>query len=313
MTMRCVCTQIARLLPLAFVLGSTPASAQSEDQSAPGIRYLGDWIPSIGFSYGFLVDQAKGDVSSGGLRMSVDGPSDLLDQMIGGSLELASPQLPIPGKPRIFVRGSALGLFGPARILAEEGFVGQLDVPLPAPRDRVVIVIPGSVVGGQGSVVNAEIQPFAVAAGVGVSFTTKLGDRTLRIKPSFEYLREQIEVTGQVHHVLGERVVTGGAPSLDPAGDTVDDTTLFLTMLSGSEKRTFDSIGPGLQLELDIVRSGPVLMSISIEGAATRVLDDREIRFSASDPEGNTATFHFEKERWVYRAGVGIHVHFAPE
>jgi hypothetical protein len=296
-------------LSLAIVFGAASASAEPDDASASGSLDLGDWIPSLGFSVGFLSDEADGGVESGGLRPSIDGHSYLLDQLLSGSFGIASPALPLPGEPRIFARGSLLGLLGPARILTEEGDPSEFAVPRPTPRDGATISVPAEVVAGQGSVVEAEIQPFAVAAGLGVSFKFELGERTLRIKPSFEYLREDIEVTGRVHHAEGERLVTGGPPENSPIGDTVDDSGLVLIMLDGVEQRTFDSIGPGLELELEVTRTGPLLVSIFAETAATRVLGDRDIEFRASDALGNAATFRFEKASWSYRAGLGVRIH----
>ena len=49
---------------------------------------------------------------------------------------------------------------------------------------------------GIGSETTAEVQPMVIAAGAGIAFSFDLFGRRVRIKPSAEYLREEIDFTG---------------------------------------------------------------------------------------------------------------------
>jgi hypothetical protein len=161
-------------------------------------------------------------------------------------------------------------------------------------------------VGGQGSSTTAEVKPLLLSAGAGVAFTLEPWERRLRIKPSVEYLREEIEVTGVVH-----RAEDTTPPPIP--GDTTADR--FIEM-QGSGQKTYHGIGPGLEVELDTARAGPFMLTIFVSGAAYKILGDREVSFTDSftDEFGTeTAAWSFEKPAWSYRAGVGLRFRWLPK
>jgi hypothetical protein len=51
---------------------------------------------------------------------------------------------------------------------------------------------------GQGAHVRVKTEALVVAAGAGIAFTFKVGGRTFRLKPSFEYMREELQVSGRL-------------------------------------------------------------------------------------------------------------------
>ena len=65
---------------------------------------------------------------------------------------------------------------------------------------------------GQGGETTATVGPLLVMAGAGFAFTLDAWDRALRIKPSFEYMREEIEISGVVRRAIR---VQEPSPTLD--------------------------------------------------------------------------------------------------
>jgi hypothetical protein len=86
------------------------------------------------------------------------------------------------------------------------------------------------------------------------------------------------------------------------------------TALLGSDSQVYNAIGPGLELEMDVIRSrGWLGVSLFMGARAYRTLGDRSIEFGAtqsySDILGNDVAFanwEVEINPWIYRAHVGI-------
>ena len=131
-------------------------------------------------------------------------------------------------------------------------------------------------------------------------------------------MREEIEGAGVVHRAV--RILT--LPL------TLDDFRLI--ELTGDKKKVYHGIGPGLELEIDAARAGPVMVSLYVSGQAYHFLGDLDVSFSDSQervlgqgctppflcrppvsPE--TASWQFEKKRWAFRGGVGLRFHWMPE
>ena len=55
---------------------------------------------------------------------------------------------------------------------------------------------------GQGTRIYAELDPFLLTAGAGIAFTFEVWERTIRVKPSVEYIREELTVTGIVNRAV---------------------------------------------------------------------------------------------------------------
>jgi len=235
---------------------------------------------------------------------------------VSGSLELMAPALSDHwGRPRLFAHAGVGGNFALEYDVAKAGNPGTLEEPPPGfvkpPVDQ-----PG-LVSGQGSTTSVQPRELLVSAGGGIAFSFDAWGRRFRIKPSAEYLREEVEVTGVVSGAL---VDYQGTPTTPPG---LDPPTYNLFNGSGSERQVFHGIGPGLELEADVARSGPLVWSVLVSGGAYRILGDRTVEFSAPlvqtgtgdtifDPP-HTATWKYQKDPWSYRAHVGIRLRWAPD
>ena len=152
---------------------------------------------------------------------------------------------------------------------------------------------------GQGSVTRVEPTGAQVSAGIGVSIAVDTPWRRLRVKPSFEYLREEIEVSGIVHRAF----------SIDPSVPSFN-----LVAINAAEERSFHGIGPGLEIETDVGRRGPMLFALAVSGGAYHVLGDRDVVLSSADPTGTeSAIWRYRKDAWTYRVQVGLSLRWAPD
>jgi hypothetical protein len=240
--------------------------------------------------------------------VTISGDDLMVTPFVGGSLELMTPGLTsLPGRPRLFVHGDAAASFSATRDLAKEGVPDAFAV---AEDLRDEDFLKESTILGQGSTTSAELRPLVISAGAGVAFTLEAWERRIRIKPSVEYLREEIEVKGVVHRAVQTRYVP--APK---AGDFLpDDPDGFrLIKLSGSHKQAFHGVGPGLEIELDTRRAGPFMLAVYASGNAYAFLGDRDVEFSDANEFEETATWRFEKNEWALRGFVGLRFRWVPE
>lgn len=251
------------------------------------------WVPSLALTSGMLVGGARGEVAST-VRPSATGSKSIISPWLGGSLEIMTPAWePLGGRTRFFVHGGLAGNLGFERDLAKEG----------NPDTFVAPTIPGfgdeALVRGQGSVTRAEPTDFQASAGIGFSITIDTEWRRIRVKPSFEYLVEEIEISGLVHRAI----------SVDPA---IPSFNFFA--ISGTEEKYFHGIGPGLEVEADIVRKGPFLLALTVSGGAYHTLGDRDVVISSTDATGaESATWRYRKDAWTYRGHVGLRFRWTPD
>lgn len=237
----------------------------------------------------------------------------MLAPFVAGSLELMTPGLTsVPGRPRLFAHADAAVSFSFTRDIAKEGVPGEFEVApnVEFPNERSIR--------GQGSTTTAEVKPLLISAGAGVAFTVEAWERRLRIKPSVEYLREEIEVTGAVKRVV--QTVTNPDPRAEDFEPyKCEEGSGFRCIeLSGGKKRVFHGVGPGLEIELDTARAGPLVLAVYLAGQAYAFLGDLEMEFSdaqkvGTDPDPESATWRFEKNRWGFRTGVGLRFRWVPE
>jgi hypothetical protein len=286
------------------------------------------WVPALSLSAGFLLQDAEASIESGPvlglsfpdpnpnqpIRPADSGDDLMFTPDVGITLELMTPRVAAEWwAPRFFARAGVSGAFGPQRDIAKEGVIEELEVSpnIFAPDDDAVI--------GQGSRTRAEVDPLLVRAGAGVAFTVDALGRRFRVRTSIEYLREEIEVQGAVRRAvckvpdLPNFPMRCGARTINsPGGGGIEDFRAI--DLRKTETKDFHGIGPGLELETDVGRIGPIVPSIFIGGQAYRFLGSRKISFSESDPDtGETMNASFEKDPWAYRVGVGVSLRWIPE
>lgn len=313
---------------------STPPPPRTEEPAARRDE-TELWVPSLSFFGAGVMQDAKGRSSTSDLMANTDTAAHLCETdplcvrpsasgsdlqvtpIVGASLELMTPGIQdVPGRPRAFVHTDAAAAFSPNRFLAREGVVEPFDgnpSGLETVEEEFVI--------GQGSQTTAWVKTLLLTGGVGVAFTTELGSRRVRIKPSVEYLREKVQAEGAVNRVVSMRGPPPPPQTTPPAGTCTSApdkgipplTGCRTIQLRGKKDQAFQGVGPGLEIEMDAARAGPVVFSVYTAGAAYRMLGDLDFRFSDEDDLGESAEWSYEKDDWSYRAGVGFRMRYVPE
>jgi hypothetical protein len=129
----------------------------------------------------------------------------------------------------------------------------------------------------------------------------------VRIKPSFEWLREKIIIEGQVRRLVKDTF--GRTPPFE-----VSDFRQII--LNAKKTKVFHGIGPGLEIEVDSKRAGVFVVSTFMGTRVHRILGNLDVNQTASDeyPNGDEAAFyHYRNRRWVYQAYLGFRVRLVPE
>ena len=304
--MRLIPVLLALVCALPSVSFAQPVGEESE----------GRWIPALGFGVGFLSQDGESSSSSslvlgpaedpdpGLIRPPDSGSGSLLGATFHGSFELSTPALDLPWAPRAFGHVGISGVLSSSKRINQEGSPGQLTDP--------AAFAPGATIDseddilGQGSGTEVEVEPVVLRMGLGVSLAIPLLERELRIKPSFEYIREEITVHGIVSRAIAQQRIVR----------SIDDMRLI--SLKAQKTQVYHGIGPGIEFEADAARAGDFVWSVFMGGQAWYTLGDREVDLFASDAPpgpnyGENASFRYEKEEWTFHAGIGIRVRWLPE
>jgi hypothetical protein len=239
--------------------------------------------------------------------------------LVGGSLELMTPS-PFDGflYPRLFVHGDYAAAFSFERNLAGRGSPAEFQGPETYTRSQPNVE--ELAIRGQGSRARWQLDRDIWSAGGGLALTTTWFQRTIRIKPSFEWIHFSQDFIGVVHRAVKLKtpsqpqiVVNPGQPNWESRVIFTDLSGFRQIALTRIETHDFDGIGPGLELEVDTARLGPILSSVFAFGRGYRLLSDPDQSFSVTNEFGETATWTFEPEKWLWRAGVGIRFRWVPE
>jgi hypothetical protein len=310
-------------------------AADGGDPEQPS-RQAGEdrWVPSLAITSGVTFQKHKGsadsvlfeDMSSTPttpLRGFVNGSDTAVSPFVGGTLELMTPALPLPTRPRLFVSAAILPTFASDRDVALEGDPGCVKGPepdVPCAKDEEASSRRKSFgedsANGQGSETSAEVDTLVFGASLGVAFPLQVGKRQLRIKPSIGWINYEVDAEGLVVDAAcdPENRCTDvtGTPGLPP-----DPGFLRETILTASDSQRFNGIGPGLDVEMDTGRYGPLGVSLFMGGRAYAIVDDRTISFGTQEvyddqlgTDRAAGRFEVEVDRWLYRAHVGIRFHW---
>jgi hypothetical protein len=231
-------------------------------------------------------------------QASSSGDTDVAP-LVDASLELAAPRL-IDGffSPRLFAHVDAAVAFGFERTVAGERKPGPFFVdPLTLSHTEYS----EGEVGGQGSRAKIQVRPLVVGTGAGVAFTATIFDRTVRLKPSFEYLYQEVDLIASVHRAVKQR---------DPARSIND---FRLIELSADSREKLHALGGGLELEVDASRMGPIGVSVFVFGRGYRFTGNLHHTFHDTNEFNESATWDYELDPWTYRAGVGARFRWIPE
>jgi hypothetical protein len=310
-----------------------PAVSQAADSGDPALQQAERrWVPSFAITAGATIQNQDGSADSvlfqdGSttpvpLQGRVDGNDLGVAPFVGGSLELMTPALPIPTRPRFFLGGEILPTFSADHALAIEGDPGCITGPKPGdPCAKGITVAPTSTfteaaANGEGTKLTATVDTLVYGADLGVAFPIRAGKRQLRIKPSLGWINFKIDASAKVVNAACNpsnrctdqsiEIFPGSPPLIIPG-------FLRETVLQASDSKRFNGIGPGLDIEMGVGRYGPLGVSLFLGARAYRVLGDRSFSFTTSESFDDqlgmdvaTGTFDVEVAPWMYRGNLGI-------
>ncbi len=326
-----------------------PIASLATDGGDPGepARQAGEnrWVPSLAITSGATIQKQRGFADSDlvkdidgtspstvFLRGPVDGNDLAASPFVGGALELMTPALPIPTRPRLFVSGEILPTFASDRDLALEGDTGCVRGPEPTapcardePTDEDGLPIRDTAFGedeanGMGTRTSARVDSLVFGASLGVAFPVQFGKRQIRIKPSVGWIHYKVEAEALLVDAAcdpEDRCTDIRTPNRPPPPNFLK-TPGFLreTILTGSGSQRFNGIGPGLDVEMDTGQFGPIGSSLFLGARAYRILGDRTISFGTdeeftdaiSDPGRDVAVgrFKVKVDPWMFRGHLGI-------
>lgn len=232
--------------------------------------------------------------------------------LVGASIELMTPRLFEPlFQPRLFVHADAAAAFGFERNLAGAGKPDEFGPPTenfandpvgPAEPD-----VQEEPIVGQGTRTKLQTRQWVYSGGAGVAFSLKAFERRIRIKPSFEYLRAEIDLIGSVRRAVKQvELSERSATALNPS-------EFRLLALDFTDKETLHGFGPGLEIEADTAYVGPFLMSVFLMGRGYYLQGNLDFSFTETNEFGETATWTAELDPWTWRGGVGLRFRWVPQ
>lgn len=290
------------LIAASFITVAVEARSETDPfaEQEPADR----WVPALSIGTGVVVQGAEATASSD-VRPEAAGDDMMVTPFLGFHVELMAPALDILGQPRPFASVGVLPNWGPDRDVAKEGDPGEFRLPDP-PQPRVG----EAEITGQGSATRVKWNREIVTASVGVAFELDIFERPALIKPSVEWINYTLQIQGRAHRVYKP--------------DPFDPTARYVT-INGSEDMDVNAIGPGLELEIDAGRVGPLGLSVFVGGQAYRILGNDDEQFKAIFDDGVTmpaagfgppapleGNFSVEVDPWLFRGGVGFRMKWLP-
>jgi len=279
-----------------WMLFAVPSVAMAQDESVSRAQQP-RWVPGLSVEVGLLSQSSEGTASSSEFPTASDNRLFLLPELRFGG-ELMTPAMSrLPGSPRLFARAALSVAFDGERFLTKEGDPPGLVIPPGAPSLTLVR--------GTGHATLTEVHPLVVSGGLGIAWEFEALERTFRVKPSIEYRRIQVDVTAQLSAAA---TLSGGA-----------DCPCRSIVLIAREDDSYHALGPGIEFEMDIGRSGPLLLSLFAAGAAYHSLgNERTVVAAAGTFDDVTATpanvsSTVDRDSWGYRAGIGFRLWWSPE
>jgi hypothetical protein len=317
-----------------LVLVGSPAWASWLDTADPR------WIPSLGVSGGATMQDQEAAVESnciiGGfgdgetfpncpwipgdprgpapLRPSDRGSDWAVSPFVAMNLQLMTPVIPVPLRPRLFLSGELIAFFGPKRNIATEG---NPSGDIRTPQDKAPNTVTALGLKGIGSQTSAKIRTRGFGANIGIAIPFQFRGRQILIKPSAAWMQFTVDVAGKVQAGLKDDfTLPHGVP---PFGNNIREI-----YLNGSSTVTANAVGPALEIELDTGLFGPIGSSVYIFGAGYKVLGDRSVEmedvvtfFPPTDdgigPDQYTGRWKWKMDPWVGRIGVGFRIHLLPK
>lgn len=324
----------------------TPRAVQLEQEAPPGPQEPENrWVPSLAIVAGANFQKLNGFAESY-ILPGMNPPEQALQPQcipalnptcapvpvkdddlviapfVGASLEILTPALPVPTRPRFFAAGEILPSFASDYEVALEGDPTcvkgpEADAPCATEEPPGARSLPfsESQAKGQGIRTTATMDTLMFGANAGVAFPVQFGERRLRIKPSVAWLQYKVDAEG--------RVVDAECSPPNRCTNTYGTTPPLIGFLrepeslSAKDSKRFNGIGPGIDVEVDTGRFGPIGTSLFLGARFYHILGNRKISFSVTqdynDAVGNDtegARFEVEVDPWMYRAQVGFRLHW---
>jgi hypothetical protein len=292
----------------------------------------------------FLFDGESADPSvPTALRTPKSGNDTAVSPFIGGALELMTPSL--MRRVRFFGAVEVLPTFAPERELTHEGLPSRIRGPqvgsvlaqcLQPGEDcednkHFTDGSPGTTLGprtqrdvfgdseanGQGMQMSVQMEQLTYGAKAGFSVAFQFRGHEMRIKPSVGWIHYKVAVKGYMVDPTCRQAgptVTICTDSFSFDGSTItNDGILREAILSAHDSGTFDGVGPGIDLEMQTSRFGPIGTALFLGAHAYYLPGDREINVRTSrdyhDFFGNDtvlAQWNVRVAPWIYRVGLGI-------
>jgi len=295
----------------SLCLGAFSAAALPVDE-----RELGRWVPSLAVLMGVTAQQVEGHLAS----TDVYGPqfmppfppfpdpaivpgtpaterTRMMTPYVGGSVEVMTPAWKsIPTRPRLYAHADVSFAFGPEYSIPVIGDPGPYSV---APGSSLITV--GTVL-GQGAKTQVEVDPLLIMAGAGFAFTFDAGGRALRLKPSVEYMRQEVQLSGLVRRLV--RVVQNPPPNISGLRDIT---------LSAQDTRIYHGLGPGLEVEIDTGRAGPFVLTLFADAKAWAFLDNSKFVLTDVNEWGEKAEWSYLTNKWAFGGAIGLRFRWVPE
>lgn len=299
----------------ALFLTAAEGRAQSDAADAR-------WLPGVSFRTGVLVHERDGEGLSVE-RAGVEGDTRSLFALFGASAEVSTPRIPyIPTRPRFFARADVSYSVDNDEPIANEGDPGD---PIRNPDNDVSDLDPILGVVDVGTSLRAQSEPLILSGGLGMVFSREFAGREVRLRPSLEWMYQRDEIA----------VAFGAAESVDD--DPIRCAPCRTVSAKGQTTKTYHSLGPGVEVDVDAARVGDFRVSMFARFAALRILGDREVNLRATgswftredetingeniiisiDPavgrEDSVVRARFRRDPWSYAATAGIRIVWSPE
>jgi hypothetical protein len=326
----------ACVVAIALPAPAAPPDSRAADE--------GRWVPSLALSGGATIQQQESSVTSfceeGGpgdpavgfatcnflldpgrapLRPAESGTDWAVSPFVGANFQLMTPAIKlIPGRPRLFVVGEIQLTFPPTLGIALEGDPSNVRLPETIARlqDTSAFLLQGV-----GSKTSSEIQTLGWGAGVGVAFPFRFRGRRLWVKPSAAWTRYTIDVEGLVVAGLKDDPLPGTfcaigqtcAEPRDPlAGGPVSDWPSWGSQvreirLSGSSSKTGDRKIAFSDRNDTLPALDPVIVPADPGPPPTSAIPGNPNGLPA---DAYSASWSFEVDPWLFRAGVGVRFHW---
>ncbi len=302
------CTAVLAVSSACVIAQASLAQDRADDDGE-----LSRWVPAAGFVVGVATNGVDGNLWTTDVLGPVVTPPPPTEPVLiagapaeadtvlvlptfGGSFELMTPGWQrLPGSPRGFARVDLSYGFGPEYDIPSLGDPGEFrisGIPQALTEGRVL---------GQGATTTVQSESLVLAAGGGIAFTFQVDDRALRIKPSVEYLRHDMRVTGTLR-----RAVQVSAPSLGLEG-------FREVKLDATNTKIYHWIGPGIEFDYDATRAGDFIFAPYLGLKAWVVTNNESLIVEDSNEFGETAVWYARPNRWAFGGTVGVRVRWAPE